>query len=160
MSPTQEAMPLERPWKAVVASLLVFALLGPLLMRLIWRLSFYALGAAPDLSEETPRGIADVIFALREDMPYMHLFLGPGFLIVGAVLASHGMRKGRPPSWLAALPVAAFFGAILLYDLVIPPPPDVTPQLLIIPALSAMVAAVSCGLIARRFWRARKSVGA
>lgn len=160
MSPAQQVTLPARSWKAIVASLLVFFLLGPLLMRLVWRLSFYVLGAAPDRSEEAPGSIADVISALHGDMPMMYFLLGPAFLIVGALLASHGMRKGRPSSWLAALPVAAFFGAILLYDLVIPPPPDVTPQLLIVPGFSALVAAVSCGLIARRFWHAEKRAGA
>lgn len=160
MSEAKSSMMPVSPLKTTVVSLLVFFLLGPLIAKLVWRLSFYILGAVPDLTEETPESISDVISLLVGDLPELYLFLGPPYLIIGTVLALYGARKGRPPWWLAALPVAAFFGAILLYDLVIPPPPDVTPQLLIIPAISAMVAAVSCGLIARRFWRARKSVGA
>lgn len=157
MTETQRATKPDQQWKAIVASLLVFYLLGPLLMRLVWRLSFYALGEVPDLTEEAPQSVADVISTLFGDMPILYLILGPAYLIVGGMLALYGMRKGRPPAWLAACPVAIFFGGILLYDLVIPPPPDVTPQLLIVPAFSAIVAAISCGLITRRFWRTKES---
>ncbi len=157
MSEAKSVMMPDRPWKMTVVGLVVFFLLGPLVARSIWRLSFYALGEVPDFTEETPENIADVISALIGDIPIMYLVLGPAFSIIGGVLAVYGLRKGRPPVWLAACPVVAFFGGILLYDLVVPPPPDVTPKLLILPALSSIVAAISCGLITRRFWQVRKA---
>lgn len=150
-------MMIGRPLKMRAIGLVVFFLLGPLVAQFIWRLGFYALGEIPDPTEETPENIADVISTFVGDMPITYLVLGPAFLVIGGVLAVYGMRRGRPPVWLAACPVVAFFGGILLYDLVVPPPPDVTPKLLILPALSGIVAAISCALITRRFWHARKA---
>lgn len=140
--------------------LLIFFLLGPLIARFVWRLSFYALDEVPDPTETAPQNIAQVLSALLADLPVSYLILGPAYLTVGVVMVLYARRRGRPPAWLAACPVAIFFGGILMHDLVIPPPPDVTPKLLILPAFAGVVAAIVCGLIVRRLWQVRKRADA
>lgn len=99
MSTEQQAMMPLRRWKMTIASLLVFFLLGPVMVRLVWRLSFYALGEAPDLTEYPPHDLVDVISALLGDLPLMYLILGPAFLVVGGVPTLYGVWKGKAPVW-------------------------------------------------------------